>query len=395
MTTILKGYYLKVTLENRIVKHNGRKVYLSIVEHGNGIPDHALILKTTAKCVKFSVCLSIRSQCGWKELDQNDSGELTFDLKVEVTGKSQRAPLFPLIFQLCEKNYDQVTLISKSVIPVKAITKIPKKSLRAELVPLGESPTKPPQAFPASPSDLINSKDYDEELESQEFPNDDYDNNNSNAVGGANNEEDYCDDIDENGNLSNNNGSSANNTLCNNDSPKLTSSLNNLKTSINGINSNNSSNNQQQQFQFQIKQEQQSLNNSINGSASLKKSLNSSNSNIHFLTNQRDSEINSISLSSSSSSTPTLSPTQSNISSPTLSNIINSSSNPASHQNMSKILNSSSASSSSLLPSSTNNSNLTSPKLSSSSPSLISPVSETINNTIDIFKKMNNPSPTH
>ncbi|EGG18299.1 hypothetical protein DFA_03793 [Cavenderia fasciculata] len=179
MTTILKGYYLKVTLENRIVKHNGRKVYLSIVEHGNGIPDNALILKINATCAKFSVCLSIRSQCGWKELDQNESGELTFDLKVEVTGKSQRAPLFPLVFQLCEKNHDQVSLISKSVIPVKAITKIPKKSLRAELVPLGEQPTKPPQTYPANGSgsgspepeeveqnDLVMEDDEEEETDS-------------------------------------------------------------------------------------------------------------------------------------------------------------------------------------------------------------------------------------
>ncbi|GAM17963.1 hypothetical protein SAMD00019534_011380 [Acytostelium subglobosum LB1] len=163
MTTILKGYYLKVTLENRIVKHNGRKVYLSIVEHGNGIPDNALILKITAKCAKFSVCLSIRSQCGWKELDQNESGELTFDLKVEVTGKSQRAPLFPLIFQLCEKNYDQVVLVSKSVIPVKAITKIPKKSLRAELVPLGEQPLKQPHSYLASSNSEVFAQGTDNE----------------------------------------------------------------------------------------------------------------------------------------------------------------------------------------------------------------------------------------
>jgi hypothetical protein len=144
MTTILKGYYLKVTLENRIAKHNGRKVYLSIVEDGNGIPDNALILKTSAKGNKFSVCLSIRSQCGWKELIQNSQGELIFDLKVEVTsGKSTRAPLFPLVFQLCEKTRQGVTLLSQCIIPVKAITKIPKKALHAQLVAVNDVPRDP------------------------------------------------------------------------------------------------------------------------------------------------------------------------------------------------------------------------------------------------------------
>jgi len=69
---------------------------------------------------------------------------LEFDLKVEVTGKSQRAPLFPLIFQLCERRSQEggpLHTLSEAIIIVKAITKIPKRPLFAQLVPvLSEQP---------------------------------------------------------------------------------------------------------------------------------------------------------------------------------------------------------------------------------------------------------------
>jgi len=177
MTAILKGYYLKVSLmlDNKNIIQSGKKVYLSIVDcWTNGMPDDALVLKTFTKWPttsnnspqispstsrspspslllpqnstninpnsqnnhqNFSVCLSIRSQCGWKEISSSN-GELVFDLKVEVTGKSQRAPLFPLVFQLCEKTSQGLHAISEAIIVVKAITKIPKRPLRAHLASL-------------------------------------------------------------------------------------------------------------------------------------------------------------------------------------------------------------------------------------------------------------------
>eukprot|EP01113_Clastostelium_recurvatum_P001472 TRINITY_DN10598_c0_g1_i4.p1 TRINITY_DN10598_c0_g1~~TRINITY_DN10598_c0_g1_i4.p1 ORF type:complete len:408 (+),score=55.20 TRINITY_DN10598_c0_g1_i4:119-1342(+) len=153
MTSVLKGYYGTVILKSPHVEQNGNSVFLSLVGGGNGIPDRALVLQVMAPSC-FQVCLSIRSQCGWKEVAQSDDAEISFDLKVEVGGKSQRAPLFPLMFQLFNKTSIGMTLLSEVAIPVRAITKILKKSLHAALVPYSyNSPSRPiSTSLPSLPS---------------------------------------------------------------------------------------------------------------------------------------------------------------------------------------------------------------------------------------------------
>eukprot|EP01113_Clastostelium_recurvatum_P001476 TRINITY_DN10598_c0_g2_i2.p1 TRINITY_DN10598_c0_g2~~TRINITY_DN10598_c0_g2_i2.p1 ORF type:complete len:390 (+),score=51.57 TRINITY_DN10598_c0_g2_i2:97-1266(+) len=153
MTSVLKGYYGTVILKSPHVEQNGNSVFVSLVGGGNGIPDRALVLQVMAPSC-FQVCLSIRSQCGWKEVAQSDDAEISFDLKVEVGGKSQRAPLFPLVFQLFNKTSMGMTLLSEVAIPVRAITKILKTSLHAALVPYSYNSSSRPisTSLPSLPS---------------------------------------------------------------------------------------------------------------------------------------------------------------------------------------------------------------------------------------------------
>jgi len=149
VTNILKGYYANVTLKNceKLARLDSQCLYVSIIGEGNGIPDHAPILSIRVKneicspglsgmvvSTKSSeICLSIRSQCGWKQTKQ-DNLTINFDLKVDCIGKSHRAPTFLLEFELFEKRNSEKFVLSQTEILVRAVTKIPKNAIVADLL---------------------------------------------------------------------------------------------------------------------------------------------------------------------------------------------------------------------------------------------------------------------
>jgi len=149
---------------------------LSLLQLQRRVVKQITVVLLPIKKKKKEICLSIRSQCGWKEITQNENNEIVFDLKVEVTGRSQRAPLFPLVFRLFEKHSSRsLVLVAKAVVNVKAITKIPKKPLNAELIPEGintslTTTTPYGRASPPLLADIMNSPEQDEDTSFEEHP---------------------------------------------------------------------------------------------------------------------------------------------------------------------------------------------------------------------------------
>jgi len=151
VTNILKGYYANVTLKNseKLSRLDSQCLYVSIIGDGNGIPEQAPILSIRVKTDVSSlgmngiagsvsakpgdICLSIRSQCGWKQSKQENL-LINFDLKVDCIGKSHRAPTFLLEFELAERRNSERFVLSRTEILVRAVTKIPKNAIITDLL---------------------------------------------------------------------------------------------------------------------------------------------------------------------------------------------------------------------------------------------------------------------